>query len=51
LSQVTPGAVAFIEDVVEEDDPPPAFFDYIRYRRNSSGKMATKNEDIFIFWG
>lgn len=40
-----------VKDEPEELDPPPAFFDYIQYRRGSRGKMAVKNEDVFILFG
>jgi hypothetical protein len=38
------------KDKNDKNDPPIAFFDFIKYRRDSRGKMAIKNEDLFILW-
>jgi hypothetical protein len=40
-----------MKDVPDPIDPPESFFDFTKYRRGSRGKMATKNEDMFIVWG
>jgi hypothetical protein len=47
--------VFFIEgsmkDVPDPYDPEGSFFDFTKYRRGSRGKMAIRNEDLFIVWG
>ena len=40
-----------LKDTPNPEDPPAPFFDYILYRNGSRGKMAVKNEDVFIIWG
>lgn len=46
-----PGENEKMKDTPNATDPPAPFFDYMRYRRGSRGKMAVKNEDLFIIWG
>jgi hypothetical protein len=52
LTEVDVATLGIMEDKpIEGVTPPIAFFDYYQYRRGSRGKMAVKNEDVFIFWG
>ena len=51
LSEIGKVDKDLLKDTPDPQDPDMPFFDYILYRRGSRGKMAVKNEDIFIIWG